>query len=171
MTGLILYIFIIQPVPVRADDGMTPSRMVLAAADTLASGPPAAGSGTFLSGSATESKQPFFKPGAPSTTMYHSLYVSGWGQMDNGRKKKAALCIAAELFCIGGFLYENHLLGEPGRSSFDRELIRTDRNTFVLYWLGVKLFSMVDAYVDAQLRGYDIRDVTPPGLKKTTSEP
>ncbi len=98
--------------------------------------------------------------------MYHSLFLSGWGQMDNGRRKKAALCLAAELFCIGGFFYEHHLQNDPGITAFERETIRTDRNTFVIYWLGVKLFSMVDAYVDAQLRDYDVRDVTPPNLRR-----
>ncbi len=146
-------------------DEATPSRMVLALADTLAASA-APDSFVIATNLAPPLKETTIRNVTPSTAMYHSLWLSGWGQMDNGRRKKAALCLAAELFCIGGFIYENHLLGDPDRTTFDRDSIRTDRNTFVLYWLGVKLFSMVDAYVDTQLRDYDIRDVTPPGLRK-----
>jgi hypothetical protein len=102
----------------------------------------------------------------PSAVMYHSLWLPGWGQLDNGRKKKAALFIAAEAFCIGGFMYEQYLLRESGGTEFERNRIRTDRNTFVIYWLGAKLFGMVDAYVDAQLRYYNVDDITPTDLKK-----
>lgn len=98
--------------------------------------------------------------------MYHSLWLPGWGQFDNGRKKKAVLFIAAEAFFIGGYLYEQHTLNNTGGNEFERNRILTDRNTFILYWLGAKLFGMVDAYVDAQLRNYNVDDITPPDLKK-----
>lgn len=29
------------------------------------------------------------------------------------------------------------------------------RNTFILWWLGARLYGMADAYVDAHLRGFD----------------
>ena len=103
--------------------------------------------------------------------MYHSLALSGWGQFDNGKKRKAYLFIAGELFCLGGVVYEQILLGESGRTEYDQDIIRSNRNTFVIYWLGAKLFGMVDAYVDAQLRNFDIRDVTPKGMKETETPP
>lgn len=102
----------------------------------------------------------------PATAMYHSLWLSGWGQLDNGRKKKALLFAAAEAFFIGGYIYEQHLLNESGWTEFARSQIRTDRNTFVIYWLGAKLLGMVDAYVDAQLRNYNVDDIAPNSLKK-----
>jgi len=146
-------------------DEMTPSRMVLALADTLPAASAPDSSVTAFNSVSVPKKKPT-RDITPSSAMYHSLFLSGWGQMDNGRRKKAALCLAAELFCVGGFLYEHHLQNDRGLTAFERDTIRTDRNTFVLYWLGVKLFSMVDAYVDAQLRDYDVRDVTPPELRK-----
>ena len=97
----------------------------------------------------------------PSSAMYHSLWLPGWGQFDNGRKRKAALFIAGEIVCISGYLYERNLLSDSGRTRSERDAIRTNRNTFVIYWLGAKLFGMVDAYVDAQFRDYDVRDVVP----------
>jgi len=115
---------------------------------------------------AAPGKAAHLKAVRPSAAMYHSLWLSGWGQLDNGRKRKAALFIAAEAFFIGGFIYEQHLLNESGGNKFEQNRIRTDRNTFVIYWLGAKLFGMVDAYVDAQLRNYDVGDVTPTDLKR-----
>ena len=102
----------------------------------------------------------------PSSIMYHSFWLPGWGQLDNGRKKKAALFIAAEVFFIGGYLFEQHSLNVSNGTEFERDQIRTERNSYIIYWLGAKLFGMVDAYVDAQLRNYDVEDVTPAGLKK-----
>ena len=46
-----------------------------------------------------------------------------------------------------------------GASTQDAEEIVID--TFVIYWLSAKLFGMVDAYVDAQFRDYDVSDVVP----------
>ena len=97
--------------------------------------------------------------------MYHSLALPGWGQRDYGKNKKSLLFIAAELFCVGGFIYEQTLLNRPGQTKFERDVILTNRNTFVIYWLGAKLFGMVDAYVDAQLEDFDVRDITPIELK------
>jgi hypothetical protein len=101
----------------------------------------------------------------PSTAMYHSLALAGWGQIENGKDKKALLFIAAELFCLGGVVYEQVRLGRSGQSTYEKDLIRTDRNTFVIYWLGAKLFGMVDAYVDAQLRDFDVESITPKGKR------
>ncbi len=102
----------------------------------------------------------------PSTAMYHSLAFPGWGQLDNGSKKKAALFLIAETVCIGGYLYMNHELGHSEYSDWEKEKIRTDRNTFLLYWMISKIFGIVDAYVDAQLANYDVEDFTPEELKK-----
>jgi hypothetical protein len=97
----------------------------------------------------------------PSTAMYHSLELPGWGQIDNGKDKKALLLIAAELFCLGGVIYEQVRLGRPGQTTYEQDAIRTNRNTFVIYWLGAKLVGMVDAYVDAQLHDFNVQDITP----------
>ena len=100
----------------------------------------------------------------PKKAMFHSLLIPGGGQLDNGSRKKAFLFIAAELVCLGGVIYETYLLGGANLSSFDKEFISTDRNTFIIVWLGAKLFGMVDAYVDAQMKHFNVEDVTPPGM-------
>lgn len=103
---------------------------------------------------------------APRTAMYHSMTLPGWGQLDNGKKKKAALFIAAELFFVGGAFYEQFLLGGDDLTSFDKEQIRTNRNTFIIYWLGARVFGLVDAYVDAHMKGFNVRDIAPASFKR-----
>jgi hypothetical protein len=102
----------------------------------------------------------------PSTAMYHSLALPGWGQLNNGRHKKALLFIAAETFFIGGYLYLNYELRTNNYNVYQKEQTQTDRNSYVLYWVFAKIFDIVDAYVDAQLADYNVNDITPEDLKK-----
>jgi len=102
----------------------------------------------------------------PSTAMYHSLAFPGWGQIDNGKKKKAAFFFIAEMVCIGGYLYMNHELKHGDYTPFQQDNIRTDRNSFILYWMISKIFGILDAYVDAQLVNYDVESITPDDLKE-----
>jgi len=105
-------------------------------------------------------------PVPPSKALLHSLVVPGWGQMDNGKKLKAALFFAAEAVCIGGYIYMNHRVENDDVSDWERENLRTDRNTFLIYWMASKLFGIMDAYVDAQLAGFDISDITPEEIRR-----
>ncbi|MFC1490826.1 DUF5683 domain-containing protein [Candidatus Latescibacterota bacterium] len=105
-------------------------------------------------------------PVNPSTAMYHSLIFPGWGQLDNGKKKKAAMFFVAEMVCIGGYLYVDHDINTGDYSDFQKNNLRHDRNSFVLYWMISKVFGLIDAYVDAQLDNYDVEDITPEDLKK-----
>lgn len=105
-------------------------------------------------------------PVNPTTAMYHSLAFPGWGQVDNGKKKKAAFFFIAEMVCIGGYLYTNHELKHGDYTQFQQNNLRTDRNTFILYWMISKIFGILDAYVDAQLVNYDVNSITPDDLKK-----
>jgi len=102
----------------------------------------------------------------PATAMYHSLAFPGWGQIDNGKKKKAALFFIAEIVCIGGYFYKNYELRQGDYTDWEMENLRTDRNTFLLYWMITKIFGIMDAYVDAQLANYNVGDFTPEELKK-----
>ena len=102
----------------------------------------------------------------PSTAMYHSLALAGWGQRDNGKKYKALMFIAAEAVCIGGFAYFQYKLGDENLNSLDKELYRTDRNSFILYWMIAKIYGLMDAYVDAHLASYDVEDITPEKLAR-----
>jgi hypothetical protein len=100
----------------------------------------------------------------PSRAMKHSLLIPGWGQIDNGKKKKAVLFFAAEIICIGGYIYNYQELSNEALTEWERENIRTDRNTFLLYWMLSKLLGMVDAYVDAHFADFDVTDITPKEL-------
>lgn len=106
----------------------------------------------------------------PKTAMLHSLCIPGWGQLNNGSRKKAAFFFAAELFCIGGYFYQRHLVKQSGLTVFEREAYKTDRNTFVMYWIVAKILGITDAYVDAQLADFNITDITPEELKKPDAE-
>lgn len=100
----------------------------------------------------------------PSTAMYHSLAFPGWGQMNNGKKKKAALFFVAEVTCITGYIYMSDRVRHDDVTDWERANLRTDRNTFVMYWLGAKVLGLVDAYVDAHLADFDVEDITPKAL-------
>ena len=97
----------------------------------------------------------------PTMAMYHSLAIPGWGQLNNGKKKKAALFFIAETVCIGGFIYMSHRVHHDDVEDWERDNLRTDRNTFLIYFLGAKVLDIVDAYVDAHLAGFDVEDITP----------
>ncbi len=104
-------------------------------------------------------------PVKPSTAMYHSLALAGWGQRDNGKKHKALMFIAAETVCLGGFAYLQYKLGDESLSALDKEMYRIDRNSFLLYWMIAKIYGLMDAYVDAHLATYDVSDITPRELE------
>jgi len=109
-------------------------------------------------------------PVKPKTAMLHSLCIPGWGQLNNDSRKKAAFFFAAELFCIGGYFYQSHLVKQSGLTEFEREAYKTDRNSFVLYWIVAKIFGITDAYVDAQFADFNVTDITPEELKKSDAE-
>jgi len=60
----------------------------------------------------------------------------------------------------------NHELKHGDYTPFQQDNIRTDRNSFILYWMISKIFGILDAYVDAQLVNYDVESITPDDLKE-----
>ena len=102
--------------------------------------------------------------------MKHSLLIPGWGQLDNRKKKKAVLFFTAEIVCIGGYIYNYHRIRNETLTEWELENIRTDRNTFLLYWMLSKLLGMVDAYVDAHFADFDVTDITPEELAEPKNE-
>lgn len=107
---------------------------------------------------------------APGTAMYHSMIVPGWGQLDNGRRLKALLFFATEAALIGGVIYEQGILNGGGLTKYERSVTRSDRNTFIIYWFGARVAGLVDAYVDAQLRGFSTADIIPAGLVRIPAD-
>ena len=105
------------------------------------------------------------KPAAaisPAGALYHSLAIPGWGQLLNGKKNKALLFAAAETVCVGGFIYKN--VRSRNATGPERDALRTDQNTFIIYFLLAKVLDIMDAYVDAQFRDYDVQNITPEAL-------
>lgn len=96
--------------------------------------------------------------------MYRSLAVPGWGQMKNGRRLKAAFFFLAETVCIGGYLYKNTQYHNGDYTGPEKDALRTDKNTYLLYWILAKVLNIMDAYVDAQFSTYDVTDITPSEL-------
>ena len=71
-------------------------------------------------------------PVNPSTAMYHSLAFPGWGQIDNGKKKKAAFFFIAEMVCIGGYFYMQHEINSGKYEDWQNENLRKKYLSFIL---------------------------------------
>ena len=91
---------------------------------------------------------------SPLGAVWRSALVPGWGQWYTGHRWKAALVAGAEVFLVGGVIYEHEQVSRSvARSEADRH--RDRRGTFVLWLMGTLVYSMLDAYVDAHLYGLD----------------
>ncbi len=101
---------------------------------------------------------------SPSSALYHSLAIPGWGQLLNGRHEKALLFVGAETFLLGGFFYEYAQYRSGNHTVPEKDALKTDQNTFLIYFLLAKVLDIMDAYVDAQFRNYDVKDITPEEL-------
>ncbi len=94
---------------------------------------------------------------SPGTAVLLSALLPGGGQVYTGGYWKAGLIAPAEL-ALGFFSIREHLdatraLGD-GRE--DDYVLHRDRRTTLLWWTGAVIaFSMADAYVSAQLYGFD----------------
>jgi hypothetical protein len=101
---------------------------------------------------------------SPRSALLHSLAVPGWGQLLNGRRDKAMFFAAAELLLAGGFVYLNVRSNSGDTTPAERDALKTDQNTVLIYFMLAKVFDIMDAYVDAQFRTFDVSPVTPPEL-------
>ena len=86
----------------------------------------------------------------PEGALLRSMLLPGWGQWANGHPVKGVLLAAAEVVLAGMALREQHMIADP---IWDPH--RKRRNTYMLWWLGVRLYGMADAYVDAHLSTFD----------------
>ena len=94
---------------------------------------------------------------SPGTAVLLSALLPGGGQVYTGGYWKAGLIAPAEL-TLGVFSIKAHLDAtkalKEGRE--DDYVIHRDRRTTFLWWTGAVIaFSMADAYVSAQLYGFD----------------
>ncbi len=86
-----------------------------------------------------------------------SFFVPGGGQVYTGNWWKAALIAPAEI-TLGYSSVKEHLAATKALNSGDTTgyVLHRDRRTALLWWTGaVVAFSMADAYVSAQMYGFD----------------
>ncbi len=95
---------------------------------------------------------------SPMGAMVRSMVVPGWGQWYNERPIKGAIIFSTELFLGGAMVYEQR-----------RTLDHQQRNTYFLWFLGVFLYNIADAYVDAHLYGFE-EDAETVGLVRGNSD-
>jgi len=92
---------------------------------------------------------------SPRGAMIRSILFPGWGQYYNGKKWKAAFVFAAESGIVGSILYWNRR-AEQAPDADHRALYLEYRNRGFWYLGLAILLSAGDAYVDAQLAGFDV---------------
>lgn len=94
---------------------------------------------------------------SPSGAALRSLVIPGWGQYYNGQKIKAGVVMAGEVGLLSTALYWNSRAGAAQRrgDQANRLLYEDWRNG--CYWglAALIVYSMLDAYVDAQLADFD----------------
>jgi len=94
---------------------------------------------------------------SPGTAVLLSFLLPGGGQIYTGRYWKAAIIAPAEV-ALGCFSVKDHIAATRALTGGDTTgYVRLrDRRNALLWWTGAVLaFSMADAYVSAQLYGFD----------------
>ncbi len=112
-----------------------------------------------LAGSANAQERDRAKPKKSTTgAVFRSLAVPGWGQFYNESYVKSFAFFATEaLFVIGISRYNDLMKAANKANNFPLEKqYRSNRNKNIWWVAGVKLLSLGDAYVDAQLFEIDI---------------
>ena len=88
---------------------------------------------------------------SPTQAMIRSLLLPGWGQVYNDKKIKGALVATAEISSVVAFFVR--------RDQISREVVPVGeppkRNLYLLTTIGIVFYSVVDAFVDAHLDGFD----------------
>lgn len=95
----------------------------------------------------------------PRKALIRSLVLPGWGQYANGRPFKALGFGAAAAVLAGRVVAQERALSRADRRGApDAELedLAAGRNTRVLLLLANATLAGIDAYVDAQLAGFDL---------------
>lgn len=94
---------------------------------------------------------------SPSGAALRSLLIPGWGQYYNGKKLKAALAFAGEAGLLGTALYWNSRAADAKRANLTNRKLQYEDWRNGCYWglAALIVYSMLDAYVDAQLSDFD----------------
>ncbi len=104
-----------------------------------------------------DTAKPYRQPKSPSKAVLLSLLLPGVGQVYTGNWWKTCLIAPAEV-TLGYFSVKEHLAASAALGSGDSTGYVRHQNarTAFLWWTGaVVAFSMADAYVSAQMYGFD----------------
>jgi hypothetical protein len=91
---------------------------------------------------------------SPTGAMIRSLIFPGWGQLYNKKYFKAILAFGAEIGLLTNSIYLNQKY-KASDTELEREFYINNRNLSNWWLVGVILFSMADAFVDAHLSDFD----------------
>lgn len=94
---------------------------------------------------------------SPGRAVLFSLLLPGGGQVYTRNYWKAAIIAPAEIG-LGALAYKEHLKMKQAlavQDSAGYDFHRDRRTTFLWWTAGVVVFSMADAYVSAQMFGFD----------------
>jgi len=106
----------------------------------------------------------------PTTALFKSMLVPGWGQVGNKKYIKAVIFAGLESLAFGTYwhyrtktsdaraAFESAGLNEQGMLFREYENARSERNRFAWYTGSLIFISMFDAYVDAHLVHFPKRD-------------
>lgn len=94
---------------------------------------------------------------SPSGAALRSLVIPGWGQYYNGKKIKAGLAFAGETGLLGAALYWNSRAADAKQANDKNNQLLFEDWRNGCYWglAALIVYSMLDAYVDAQLSDFD----------------
>ena len=90
----------------------------------------------------------------PTGAMIRSLVFPGLGQWYNNKKFKALIVFCAESGLLANAIYLNQQLVKS-TEDWERNFYIENRNISVWWLVGVILFSVTDAFVDAHLADFD----------------
>ncbi len=109
---------------------------------------------------------------SPLIAVLLSAAVPGGGQVYNGSYWKVPIILGAQVYFVTQWLsnnksyeyyrtqYTNSISTYPPNGNLNlmslRDAYRDQRDSFAWYMAGVYLLSMVDAYVDAELSGFEV---------------
>ena len=91
---------------------------------------------------------------SPTGAMLRSLFIPGWGQWYNDKKFKSLVMFCAQGGLLANSIYLNQMLVKS-QTDWERNYYLNNRNLSVWWLVGITLFSITDAFVDAHLSDFD----------------
>ncbi len=95
------------------------------------------------------------KPPDPNKAMLYSAVLPGGGQFYNGNYLKGVAFAGLEIFLLGSSYVNYRESLKYANSSLERDFYMKESFSYALYFLGVYLFSIADAYVSANFYKVD----------------